>query len=157
LDKKKLHRSTVIWLTWLAVRLKNFVQPFFERFFQVRDFFFWITKGIGIGLTVVSFVFWPRKQIPSGSCHTNFWLLLHFHVKYWPIYCFWAWFNMKFYVELKKHTLLRLKFTWQPWEPKNEICLEVVAWTTKKLRFLLSIFRLLIYVKSFALVFNEDI
>jgi hypothetical protein len=29
-----------------------------------------------------------REQIPSGSSHTNFWLLFHFLVKYWPILMF---------------------------------------------------------------------
>jgi hypothetical protein len=63
----------------MAVQM-NFVRPLFERwFFQVRDFSFRITEGIG--LTGVSFHFWPQKQIPSGSCHRNFCLLFHFHVK----------------------------------------------------------------------------
>jgi hypothetical protein len=38
--------------------------------------------------TWVSVHFWPLKRIPSGSSHTNFWLLFHFHVKYWPISIF---------------------------------------------------------------------
>jgi hypothetical protein len=58
----------------------------FERCFQVRDFSFRITEGIG--LTGVSFHFWPQKQIPLGSCHRNFWLLFHFHVKNLPIFMF---------------------------------------------------------------------
>jgi hypothetical protein len=66
---------------------ENFVRPIFKRCFQfrdrVKDFSFWITEGIG--LTGVSFDFWPLKQIPSGSSYTNFCLLFHFHVKYWPI------------------------------------------------------------------------
>jgi hypothetical protein len=74
--------STVI--SWLSN--ENFVRPIFERNFQVRDFFFWITEGIG--LTGVSFHFWTQKQIPSGSSHTNFWVLFHFNVKYWPILMF---------------------------------------------------------------------
>jgi hypothetical protein len=68
---------------------EKFVRPIFERCLQVRDFSFWITGRIG--LTGVSFHFWPQKQIPSGSCHRDFWLL-----------CFWAWFDVKFYAELKK-------------------------------------------------------
>jgi hypothetical protein len=32
--------------------------------------------------------FWPREQSPSGSCHTNFWLLFHMHVKNLPILSF---------------------------------------------------------------------
>jgi hypothetical protein len=64
---------------------ENFVRPIFERCFQVRDFSFRITEGIG--LTGVSFYFWPQKQIPSGS-HTNFWLLFHFHVKNLPVFKF---------------------------------------------------------------------
>jgi hypothetical protein len=43
---------------------------------------------LGIGLAGLSFDFWPQKQIPSGSSHTNFWLLFRFHVKYWPILLF---------------------------------------------------------------------
>jgi hypothetical protein len=62
---------------------ENFVRPIFERCFQVRDFYFRITEGIG--LTGVSFHFGPQKQIPSGSSHTNFWLLFHFHVKNSPV------------------------------------------------------------------------
>jgi hypothetical protein len=65
---------------------ENFVRTIFDRCFQVRDFSFWITQRIG--LTGVSFQFWPQKQIPSGSCHMNFWLLLHFHVKHLLIFMF---------------------------------------------------------------------
>jgi hypothetical protein len=79
---------------------ENFVRPIFERCFQVRDFSFRITEGLG--LTGVSFLFWPQKQIPSGSSHTNFWLLFHFQMKYCRFWCFWAWFDVKFYAELKK-------------------------------------------------------
>jgi hypothetical protein len=39
--------------------MKNFVRPLFERSSQGRDFFFWITEGIG--LTGVRFHFWPQK------------------------------------------------------------------------------------------------
>jgi hypothetical protein len=73
---------------FMAVQMKKFVRPLFGRCFQVRDFSFRITEGIG--LTGVSFHFWPQKQIPSGSSHTNFWLLFHFHVKYWPILMFFG-------------------------------------------------------------------
>jgi hypothetical protein len=62
---------------------ENFVRPIFERCFQVRDFSFWITDGFG--LTGVSFHFWPQKQIPSGSSHTNFRLLM------WNIDQFYCW------------------------------------------------------------------
>jgi hypothetical protein len=79
---------------------ENFVRTIFERCFQVRDFSFRITEGIG--LTGVSFHFWPQKQIPSGSCHRNFWLLFHFQMKYFQFWCFWAWFDVKFFAELKK-------------------------------------------------------
>jgi hypothetical protein len=65
---------------------EHFVRPIFKRCFQVRDFYFRITEGID--LTGVSFDFWPQKQIPSGSCHRNFWLLFHFHVKNLPIFMF---------------------------------------------------------------------
>jgi hypothetical protein len=71
---------------FMAVQMKNFVRPLFGRCFQVRDFSFRITEGIG--LAGVSFHFWPQKQIPSGSSHTNFWLLFHFHVKRLPILMF---------------------------------------------------------------------
>jgi hypothetical protein len=39
---------------------ENFVRPIFERCFHVRDFSFRITEGIG--LTGVSFHFWPQKK-----------------------------------------------------------------------------------------------
>jgi hypothetical protein len=42
----------------------------------IHGFTSWITEGIG--LTGVSYYFWPKKQIPSSSCHMNFWLLYHF-------------------------------------------------------------------------------
>jgi hypothetical protein len=45
---------------------------------QLRDFSFWISDWFG-----------PQsKQIPSSSSDTNFWLLFHFLVKYWPILMF---------------------------------------------------------------------
>jgi hypothetical protein len=65
---------------------ENFVHPIFERSFQVRHFYFWITKGIG--LTGVYLYSWLQEQIPSGSSHTNFWLLFHFHEKNLPILIF---------------------------------------------------------------------
>jgi hypothetical protein len=68
--------------------------------FQVRDFSFWITERIG--LTGVSFHFWPQKQIPSVAALGNIWLLVHFQVKYWQILMFDAWFDVKFYADLKK-------------------------------------------------------
>jgi hypothetical protein len=76
---------------------ENFVRPTFERSFQVRHFFFWITEGIGP--TGVIFVFLTSG---TNSVNTNFWLLFHFHVKIDQFYCFWAWFGVKFYAELKK-------------------------------------------------------
>jgi hypothetical protein len=70
---------------------------FFERSFQVillldhwRNWSNWSW-----------FSFLTSKTNFIGSCHTNFGLLFHFHVKYWPIY-FRAWFAVKFYIELKK-------------------------------------------------------
>jgi hypothetical protein len=62
--------------------------------------------------------FWPQEQIPSGSCHTNFWLLFHFHVKYWPILMFRAWRNVKFYAELKKIYSLGSKVQSKAFGPK---------------------------------------
>jgi hypothetical protein len=76
-------------ISWLLN--ENFVRPIFERCFQVRDFSFWITEGIG--LTGVSFHF---------CSHASFWLLLHFQMKYCQFWCFWNWFEVKFYAELKK-------------------------------------------------------
>jgi hypothetical protein len=74
-------------LPWIhGCPYENFVRPIFERSFQDRDFSFRITEGIG--LTGVSFHFGPQKQIPSGSCHRNFWLLFHFHEKNLPILMF---------------------------------------------------------------------
>jgi hypothetical protein len=46
LRKKKIRRSAV-WRDFMAVQMK-FVHPIFERRFQVRDFSFWITEGIGL-------------------------------------------------------------------------------------------------------------
>jgi hypothetical protein len=86
LRKKNFRRSAVCHrrLPWFhGCPYKNFVRPIFERCFQVRDFCFRITEGIG--LTGVSFHFWPQKQIPSDR---NFWLLFHFHVKNLPIFMF---------------------------------------------------------------------
>jgi hypothetical protein len=45
--------SAVIFAVIMALQLKNFVRPLFERSFQIRDFSFWITEEIG--LTGVSF------------------------------------------------------------------------------------------------------
>jgi hypothetical protein len=82
----RLPSAVISWLSkW------NFCPP---------DFSFRITEGIG--LTGFSFHFGSQKQIPSGSSHTNFWLLFHFNVKNLPIFMFWAWFDVKFYAELKK-------------------------------------------------------
>jgi hypothetical protein len=39
----------------MAVQIKKFVRLIFESCFQVRDFFFWITQGIG--LTGASLIF----------------------------------------------------------------------------------------------------
>jgi hypothetical protein len=39
-------------------------------------------------VTDLVLIFGLREQIPSGSSHTNFWLLFHFLVKYWPILMF---------------------------------------------------------------------
>jgi hypothetical protein len=69
--KKKL---SIFWT-------KNFVRPHFERYFQVIKFIWWITEGIG-----ASFYFCPQIKIPSGTSHTNIWLLFHFHVKHWPLF-----------------------------------------------------------------------
>jgi hypothetical protein len=63
LRKKKFRRSAVC-CDFMAVQMKNFVRPLFGRCFQFKDFSFWITEGIG--LTRVSFHFWPQKQIPLG-------------------------------------------------------------------------------------------
>jgi hypothetical protein len=46
---------SVVWRDFMAVEMKNFVRPIFERCFQVRDFSFWITEEIS--LTGVSFHF----------------------------------------------------------------------------------------------------
>jgi hypothetical protein len=83
-----------------VISYESFVRPIFERCFQVRNFSFRITEGIC--LTGVSFHFWSQKQIPSGSCHRNFWLLFHFHVKNLHFFLFVGWFDVKFYAELKK-------------------------------------------------------
>jgi hypothetical protein len=53
---------------------------------QLRDFCFWIRKWFGPQSILL--IFGLREQIPSGSSHTNFWLLFHFLVKYWPILLF---------------------------------------------------------------------
>jgi hypothetical protein len=49
---KKFRRSAVC-RDCMAVQMNNFVRPLSERYFQVRDFSFWITEGTG--LTGVSF------------------------------------------------------------------------------------------------------
>jgi hypothetical protein len=74
---------------FMAVHMKILSARFLkDRCFQVRDFSFWITEGIG--LTGVSFHFWPQEHIPSGSCHTNFWLLFTSMWKIYQFLCFWA-------------------------------------------------------------------
>jgi hypothetical protein len=82
--KKKVRHCCLPWIH--GCPNENFVRRFFERSFQVRHFSFWITEGIN--LTEVFLCFWPREQSPSGSCHTNFWLLFHIHVKNLPILMF---------------------------------------------------------------------
>jgi hypothetical protein len=51
---KKNFRRSAVWRDLIAVQM-NFVRSLFERCFQVRDFSFRITEGIG--LTGVSFHF----------------------------------------------------------------------------------------------------
>jgi hypothetical protein len=53
---------------------------------QLRDFSFWISDWFG--RQSILLIFGLRERIPSGSSHTNFWLLFHFLVKYWPILMF---------------------------------------------------------------------
>jgi hypothetical protein len=114
---------------------------------DTSDFSFRITEGIG--LTGVGFHFWPQKQIPSGSCYRNFWLLL----KNLPIFMFlcliwcktlcWAQKSIlygvwnatgnhespktefvsqlirNFKLNSKNYTLWGLKCNHKSWEPKN--------------------------------------
>jgi hypothetical protein len=42
---------------------------------QLRDFSFWISDWFGPQSILL--IFGLREQIPSGSSHTNFWLLFH--------------------------------------------------------------------------------
>jgi hypothetical protein len=64
-ELKKPEKNRLCRLSWFhGCTNENFVRLIFERFFQVRDFSFWITEGIG--LIGVSFHFSPQKQIPSG-------------------------------------------------------------------------------------------
>jgi hypothetical protein len=56
---------------------------------QLRDFCFWISDWFGPQSILL--IFGLREQIPSGSSHTNFWLLFHFLVKYRPILLFLVW------------------------------------------------------------------
>jgi hypothetical protein len=44
--------------------------------FQLRDFSFWISDWFGPQSILL--IFGLREQIPSGSSHTNFWLLFTF-------------------------------------------------------------------------------
>jgi hypothetical protein len=111
-EKKK---SSAVWRDFMAVQM-NFVRPLFERCFQVRDFSFRITEWIG--LTGVSFNFWPQKQILSGSSHTNFWLLFHFHVKHLPIFMFLGLIWCKILCWAHRG----LKCNRESWEPKNGTC-----------------------------------
>jgi hypothetical protein len=99
--------------------------------FQVRDFYFRITEGIG--LTGVNFHFWPQKQILSGSCQTNFWLL--FHVKNLPIFMFLGLIWCKILCWAQK-SLWGLKCNRASWEPKNGIHQsEILCWTQKNIRY----------------------
>jgi hypothetical protein len=55
-EKKKFRRSAVCRLSrFHGCPYEKFVRTIFERCFQVRDFSFWITEGIGP--TGVSFYF----------------------------------------------------------------------------------------------------
>jgi hypothetical protein len=54
LHEKKFRRSAVC-RDFMAVQMEILSARFFERCFQIRDFSFWITEGIG--LTGVSFYF----------------------------------------------------------------------------------------------------
>jgi hypothetical protein len=78
--------------------LRSGVHPLFERCFQVRNLSFRIT-GVG-------FCFWPHKQIPSGSCHRNFWLLFTSMWKIYQFLCFWTWFDVKFYAGWAQKSIL---------------------------------------------------
>jgi hypothetical protein len=51
----KKFRLSAVCRDFMAVQMKNFIHLLFERSFQVKDFSFWITEGIG--LTGVSFHF----------------------------------------------------------------------------------------------------
>jgi hypothetical protein len=110
-----------VWCNFMAVQMKSFIRPIFERCFQVRDLSFWLTHGIG--LTGVSFHFWPQYKFRRVAA---IWIFGSFFTSTWNIhqfYCFWAWFDVKFYAELKNHTLWGLKYNQKPLEPKNGICL----------------------------------
>jgi hypothetical protein len=41
-------RVSAVGRDFMAVKMKIFYHPPFERFFQGRDFSFWITEGIGL-------------------------------------------------------------------------------------------------------------
>jgi hypothetical protein len=53
--KKNYFRRSAVCRNFIALQMKILVRPVFERSFQVRDFSFWITKGID--LTGVGFHF----------------------------------------------------------------------------------------------------
>jgi hypothetical protein len=94
--RKKLRRSAVF--SWLSKWIK--FSAHFLKYPFILEPFFWISEGIG--LTGVSSYFWPQKQIPLGSYHTNFWVLFTSTWKIYHFYWFWVWFDVKFYAELKK-------------------------------------------------------
>jgi hypothetical protein len=121
--KKKIRRSAVCRLArFHSCPNENFVRMIFERCFQVRDFFFWITEGIG--LTGVSFHFWPQnkfRQVAAigvfGSFFTSMWNICQF-------LCFWAWCDVKFYAELKK-----INFMWPKVQSKAiMLCRKMRNW-----------------------------
>jgi hypothetical protein len=86
---------------------------------QFRDFSFWTSKWFGPQSILL--IFGLREQIPSGSHHTNYWLLFHFHVKYWPILMFLGLIWCKILYWAQKSILYGVKSPIERlWSPETE-------------------------------------
>jgi hypothetical protein len=76
--KKKVRHSAVC-REFMAVQMRILSTRFLKDPFELDTSPFGSLKKL-VQLELFLY-FWPREQIPSCSCHTNFWPLFYFHVK----------------------------------------------------------------------------
>jgi hypothetical protein len=77
--KKSVTLPSAVCREFMAVQMRILSARFLKDPFKLYTSPFGSLKEL-VQLELFLY-FWPREQIPSGSCHTNFWLLFHFHVK----------------------------------------------------------------------------